>query len=143
MDKILLTVTGMQEYDTSNDEIELITKGFFEEYDDIYVIRYTEIPESPEPEIQVFVRVSKDLQWADITRSSKQTSCIFIEKSSRSNPCNYRTEYGDILMGIKGVMIDIDYDGEKGCFFLVYDISFNGNFASRNTVTLKFRKVKS
>lgn len=139
MQKILLDVIGTQRVDNQKDKMELTTIAVLDENDTHYIINYNEEQEPPLNPIKVCVKISKDESFVEMTRTGTYSSCLSIEKSKR-NLCHYGTEYGDILMGISGHNIDLEYDGEKGSFVFTYDIDINGALASKNEVKLNFRK---
>jgi uncharacterized beta-barrel protein YwiB (DUF1934 family) len=141
MHKILLEVVGTQRIDNQRDKTELTTVACFDENENNYIITYDEEQEPPLNPIKVCVKISKDEKNVEMTRTGPFNSCLIIEKSNR-NLCHYGTEYGDILMGISGHRIDLDFDGEGGQFAFAYDIDINGVLASRNEVVLNFRKNK-
>lgn len=139
MQKILLDVIGTQRVDSQKDKMELTTVASLDENETHYIINYNEEQEPPAAPIKVCVTISKDESFVEMTRTGSHSSCLSIEKSKR-NLCHYGTEYGDILMGISGHSIDLEYDGEKGSFVFTYDIDINGALASKNEVKLNFRK---
>lgn len=137
--KILLEIIGTQQIDNQRDKMELTTVGTLEENENTYVINYTEEQEQPLPPVNVCVKISKNENSVEMTRTGAVDSCLVIEKSNR-NLCHYGTEYGDILMGISGRNIDCEFKNEKGKFCFEYDIDINGALASRNKVKINFRK---
>lgn len=139
MMNILLDVVGTQRIDAQRDKTELTTVASFEENDTHYVIRYVEEQEPPASPINVCVTVSKDEGFVEMTRNGAVSSCLTIEKSKR-NLCRYGTEYGDILMGISGHSMEVEFDGNNGEFVFAYDIDINGALVSKNEVKLTFRK---
>lgn len=139
MQKILLDVIGIQKIDNQKDKMELTTVACLDETDTHYIINYNEEQEPPLMPMKVCVKISKDESSAEMTRTGAHMSCLIIEKSKR-NLCRYGTEYGDILMGISGHSIDLEYDGDKGNFIFTYDIDVNGALTSKNEVRLNFRK---
>lgn len=139
MIKILLNVIGTQRIDRQRDKIEMTTVATLEEDSLCYTINYSEEQEPPSKPTHVCVKVNKNEKLVEMTRSGDHDSCLVIEKSKR-NLCHYNTEYGDILMGISGHNIDVDFDGESGQFIFTYDIDVNGALTSKNEVKLSFRK---
>lgn len=137
--KILLKVTGTQKVDNLRDKTELTTVAELDENENEYIVFYTEEQEPPTEPVNVCVKINKNEQYAEMTRSGALNSCLTIEKSQR-HLCRYETEYGDILLGISGKGIESEFDGEKGAFLFKYDIDVNGALASKNEVRLSFRK---
>lgn len=138
MDKILLEVVGTQRIDSHRDKMELTTIATLEELEDHYKIDYTEEYEPPAKSVDVCVKINKNEQSVEMTRTGDYSSRLVIEKSRR-NLCRYGTEYGDILMGISGHTIDCDLQRDKGTFVFSYDIDINGALASKNEVRLTFK----
>lgn len=139
MDKVLLKITGSQRIDNQKDKLELTTIGTFEEDENTYAINYKEEQEPPQSPIDVCVKISKDEKSVVMTRTGANDSCLVIEKSRR-NLCNYGTPYGDILMGISGHTVDVEYNGKEGKFLFAYDIDINGALASKNEVVITAKK---
>ena len=138
MQRILLNVLGTQKIDAQRDKMELTTIAAFEENDTQYIIRYNEEQEPPLAPVKVCVTINKDESYVEMTRTGAQNSCLTIENSKR-NLCHYGTEYGDILMGISGHSIDLNYSADEGEFNFAYDIDINGALVSKNEVKLKFQ----
>lgn len=136
--KILLEVVGTQLIDGNADKIELTTVGELIEKENEYIVEYTEEQEPPFAPTNVVVKISKNEKAVEMTRSGALESRLVIESSKR-NLCHYATEFGDILMGISGHSIDVDFDGEKGVFLFNYDIDMNGALTSRNSVKMVFK----
>ncbi len=137
--EILLEITGTQQIDSQRDKIELTTVGEIEEIDDAYIVYYTEEQEPPLSPVQATVKIYKNGNSVEMTRTGAYDSCLVIEKSKR-NLCHYGTQFGDILMGISGRSIESEFNGSRGCFNFGYDIDVNGALASRNEVKMTFRK---
>lgn len=136
---VLLKVLGTQQIDMQRDRMEITTVASFEENESCYILRYKEEQEKPSAPIDVCVKIQKDENMVEMTRSGEYASCLIIEKSRR-NMCRYGTEYGDILMGISGHSIETEFNGESGEFTFGYDIDINGALASKNEVKMTFRK---
>lgn len=139
--RIILEVIGTQQIDETKDEVKLTTVGTIRDDDNAYIINYKEEQEPPQSPIEIMVRIAKDDSYVNMTRSGPLSSCIIIEKSKR-NQCQYRTQFGDILMGINGKDIKTKIDGENGEFSFIYDIDINGSLSSKNTVKIKFKEKK-
>lgn len=138
MQKVVLNITGTQQFDKDKDKIELTTVGTLRDDGKAYIIRYSEQPEANTPPIKVNLRIEKDGGFVEMTRSAgSANSCIAIEKASR-NLCNYKTPYGNMLMGIYGKEIELDVNEKNGSFYFGYDIDINGAVSSINTVKIDY-----
>lgn len=139
--KALIEITGNQHYGLENDDcIELTTVGTVEETADNYIIRYSEEQDPPSKPIRAKLSISKDEKKVEMMRSGAHSSCLIIERSKR-NLCRYATEYGDLLMGIYGKLIESNYTDGEGTFTFRYDIDVNGALTSQNEVTVKISRV--
>ncbi len=137
-DRAVITIIGRQKVGTVNDKIEMTTVGEINETDDSYIIKYKEEQEVPLSPIDATVKISKDEKRVEMIRSGAYGSCLIIEKSKR-NLCHYGTQYGDMLMGIYGKLIENNYSKTHGSFNFGYDIDINGALASKNEVTINFQ----
>jgi len=138
MQKIILNIIGAQQYDRDKDKIELTTVGTMRDDGNAYIIRYSEQYEPPAEPIKVNLRIEKNGSFVEITKSTgKQASCLSVEKAKR-NLCNYRTPYGEILMGVYGKEIELDVQDTGGSFRFSYDIDINGAVSSANTVKIDY-----
>lgn len=138
MQKIILNITGTQQFDSETDKIELTTVGTMRDDGNAYIIRYSEQPEPPSAPIKVNIRIEKNGGFVEMTRSTgKAGSCLSIEKANR-NLCSYKTPYGEMLMGIYGKEIELDVNDTNGSFYFNYDIDINGAVSSTNTVKIDY-----
>lgn len=139
MERILLEITGTQQIDDQKDKIELTTMGTIRDDGTAYIVRYKEEQEPPSKPINVTVRIAKDASSVNMTRTGALDSCLLIEKSKR-NQCQYRTPFGDVLMGVYGKEVETDVNEDGGKFNFVYDIDINGSVTSMNTLKMIFKK---
>lgn len=139
MAKALITVIGCQKYEgeTEKDKIEMKTIGTIDENDSEYIVSYNEEYAPGKPPLKVKLTIAKDESRVEMLRTGAYSSCLIIEKSKR-HLCNYGTEYGEMLMGIFGRGIEVNY-GNEGSFKFYYDIDVNGATTSQNDVTINFR----
>lgn len=138
MAKALITIIGHQKFDDDKDQVEMKTVGTFEHDDDNYIIRYNEELENSTAPLRAKLNIAKDESKVEMIKSGAYSSCLIIEKSKR-HLCNYGTEYGDMLMGIFGREIEIEFNETEGTFKFSYDIDINGAISSQNDVIIKFR----
>ena len=140
MQRVLLEIVGTQRVDNQSEKLELTVVGTIEENESAYIINYKEEQEPPISPVDVCVTINKNEKSVEMTRTGPFSSCLIIERSKR-NLCHYGTEYGDILMGIYGKKIDINYNGDIGSFEFSYDIDINGALISSNKLEIKISKV--
>ncbi len=138
MAKALITIIGHQKFDDDKDQVEMKTVGTFEHDDDNYIIRYNEELENSTAPLRAKLNIAKDESKVEMIKSGAYSSCLIIEKSKR-HLCNYGTEYGDMLMGIFGREVEIEFNETEGTFKFSYDIDINGAISSQNDVIIKFR----
>ena len=138
MAKALITIIGHQKFDDDKDQVEMKTVGTVEYDDDNYIIRYNEELENSTAPLRAKLNIAKDESKVEMIKSGAYSSCLIIEKSKR-HLCNYGTEYGDMLMGIFGREVEIDFNENEGTFKFSYDIDINGAISSQNDVIIKFK----
>lgn len=138
MQKVVLNITGTQQFGKDKDKIELTTVGTMRDDGKAYIVRYSEQTDPDTPPIKVNLRIEKDGSFVEMTRSmGEKNSCIAIEKANR-NLCCYKTPYGDTLMGIYGKEIELNIKENNGSFYFGYDIDINGAVSSMNTVKIDY-----
>lgn len=138
MKKVVLNITGTQQFDRNKDKIELTTVGTLRDDGTAYILRYSEQADASAPPVKVNLRIEKSGGFVEMTRGSGTTSsCIAIEKENR-NLCSYKTPYGNMLMGIYGKEIELNINEKNGSFYFGYDIDINGAVSSINTVKIDY-----
>lgn len=140
--EIILNIIGTQKVDNQKDKIEITTVGYMDEDETSYTVHYTEEQEPPSQSVDAAVRIYKDNSAVEMTRTGAYDSCLIIERSKR-NLCQYGTEYGDLLMGIMGKIIESDVDKNRGSFHFRYDIDVNGALTSQNEVQMTYKENDS
>lgn len=122
--------------DTSN--IELTTTGSYSMINGRWVLLYDEISEDKTTVIKTIVKT--DNKSVTITRNGEGSSKLIMTEGER-NMCHYRTQFGDILMGVYCNEVNSDLNDSGGIISMSYTLDVNATVLSDNKVTIKIREV--
>ena len=122
--------------DTSN--IELTTTGSYSMINGRWVLLYDEMSEDKTTVIKTIVKT--DNKSVTITRNGEGSSKLIMTEGER-NMCHYRTQFGDILMGVYCNEVNNDLNDSGGIISMSYTLDVNATVLSDNKVTIKIREV--
>lgn len=122
--------------DTSN--IELTTTGSYSMINGRWVLLYDEMSEDKTTVIKTIVKA--DNKSVTITRNGEGSSKLIMTEGER-NMCHYRTQFGDILMGVYCNEVNNDLNDSGGIISMSYTLDVNATVLSDNKVTIKIREV--
>lgn len=122
--------------DTSN--IELTTTGSYSMINGRWVLLYDEMSEDKTTVIKTIVKA--DNKSVTITRNGEGSSKLIMTEGER-NMCHYRTQFGDILMGVYCNEVNNDLNNSGGIISMSYTLDVNATVLSDNKVTIKIREV--
>ncbi|MBQ2815310.1 MAG: DUF1934 domain-containing protein [Clostridia bacterium] len=122
--------------DTSN--IELTTTGSYSMINGRWVLLYDEMSEDKTTVIKTIVKA--DNKSVTITRNGEGSSKLIMTEGER-NMCHYRTQFGDILMGVYCNEVNSDLNDSGGIISMSYTLDVNATVLSDNKVTIKIREV--
>ena len=134
----LITIDG--KYITGNDveTISLSTLGSFEISDDKFYITYEETEATGfNGDITTFT-VEKNNR-AILERRGKVTSKLFIEKGQK-HMCHYRTDAGNLVIGILADTIENRLTSKGGEVKLRYTLDLNSNVLSTNEINITVKE---
>ena len=123
--------------DTSN--IELTTTGSYSKLNGRWVLLYDEMSEDKTAVIKTMVKVND--KSVTITRNGEGSSKLIVTEGER-NMCHYRTQFGDILLGVYCNEVENDLKDSGGTISMSYTLDVNASVLSENKVTIKVREVK-
>lgn len=122
--------------DTSN--IELTTTGSYSKLNGRWVLLYDEMSEDKTAVIKTMIKVND--KSVTITRNGEGLSKLIVTEGER-NMCHYRTQFGDILLGVYCNEVNNDLTGSGGTISMSYTLDVNASVLSENKVTIKVREV--
>ena len=123
--------------DTSN--IKLTTTGNYSKINGRWVLLYDEMSEDKTAVIKTMVKVND--KSVTITRNGEDSSKLIVTEGER-NMCHYRTQFGDILLGVYCNEVENDLKDSGGTISMSYTLDVNASVLSENKVTIKVREVK-
>ena len=129
--KAFITIKGTQHYGADKEKIIKRYIGFFEESEDCLTLSYKE----QNPSSDVKLRAYKNGKRTELINGG---SCLISENGKR-NICEYKTEYGNFLLGISGKASRLELKDNAGSIFFSYSIDTNGSLASENEVLAEFK----
>lgn len=122
--------------DTSN--IELTTTGNYSRVNSRWVLLYDEMSEDKTAVIKTMIKV--DDKSVTITRNGEGSSKLIMTEGER-NMCHYRTQFGDILLGVYCNEVNNELNDSGGKISMSYTLDVNASVLSENKVTIKIREV--
>ena len=122
--------------DTSN--IELTTTGNYSRVNGRWVLLYDEMSEDKTAVIKTMIKV--DDKSVTITRNGEGSSKLIMTEGER-NMCHYRTQFGDILLGVYCNEVNNELSDSGGKILMSYTLDVNASVLSENKVTIKIREV--
>lgn len=122
--------------DTSN--IELTTTGNYSRVNGRWVLLYDEMSEDKTAVIKTMIKV--DDKSVTITRNGEGSSKLILTEGER-NMCYYRTQFGDILLGVYCNEVNNELSDSGGKISMSYTLDVNASVLSENKVTIKIREV--
>lgn len=140
MKKVLIKIKGTQGLDGDNAVIELTTEGTFRQFDDEYIITYSEEQtiEGSKTKTQLTVKPDKTVV---LEQRGELNSRLVITEGVRNN-CLYAIPQGSLTLGIYGKEVKHNLDDNGGNIKMVYTISANMQPLSENTVEITLEERK-
>ena len=123
--------------DTSN--IKLTTTGNYSKINGRWVLLYDEMSEDKTAVIKTMEKVND--KSVTITRNGEGSTKLIVTEGER-NMCHYRTQFGDILLGVYCNEVENDLKDSGGTISMSYTLDVNASVLSENKVTIKVREVK-
>ena len=128
--KALIEICGVQHYEDFSDTVKHKFLGTFEETEGAYILSYNE-----ERKRSVTLKAFKDRTRVELIRNR---SALIIEPDRRYI-CEYSTEAGQALLGIKGSAVSAEVGEADGTLYFTYETDTQNRHISDNEVTVKFR----
>ncbi len=124
--------------DGDKSNIELTTTGSYSRLNGRWVLLYDEMSEDKTTVIKTIVKV--DDKSVMITRNGDVSSKLIMTEGER-NMCQYRTQFGDILLGVYCNEVINKLNDNGGTISMSYTLDVNASVLSENNVMIKIREV--
>ena len=124
--------------DGEKSNIELTTTGSYSRLNGRWVLLYDEMSEDKTTVIKTIVKA--DDKSVMITRNGDVSSKLIMTEGER-NMCQYRTQFGDILLGVYCNEVINKLNDNGGTISMSYTLDVNASVLSENNVMIKIREV--
>ena len=136
--KYVFVISSEITTDGEKSNIELTTTGSYSRLNGRWVLLYDEMSEDKTTVIKTIVKV--DDKSVMITRNGDVSSKLIMTEGER-NMCQYRTQYGDILIGVYCNEVINKLNDNGGTISMSYTLDVNASVLSENNVMIKIREV--
>lgn len=136
--KYVFVISSEITTDGEKSNIELTTTGNYSRLNGRWVLLYDEMSEDKTTVIKTIVKV--DDKSVMITRNGDVSSKLIMTEGER-NMCQYRTQFGDILLGVYCNEVINKLNDNGGTISMSYTLDVNASVLSENNVMIKIREV--
>ncbi|MBQ2296117.1 MAG: DUF1934 domain-containing protein [Clostridia bacterium] len=136
--KYVFVISSEITTDGDKSNIELTTTGNYSRVNGRWVLLYDEMSEDKTAVIKTMIKV--DDKSVTITRNGEGSSKLIMTEGER-NMCHYRTQFGDILLGVYCNEVNNELSDSGGKILMSYTLDVNASVLSENKVTIKIREV--
>lgn len=136
--KYVFVISSEITTDGDKSNIELTTTGNYSRVNGRWVLLYDEMSEDKTAVIKTMIKV--DDKSVTITRNGEGSSKLIMTEGER-NMCHYRTQFGDILLGVYCNEVNNELSDCGGKILMSYTLDVNASVLSENKVTIKIREV--
>lgn len=140
MKKVLIKVKGTQALDGEESVIELVTEGILKQFENDYIITYTENETIEKARVKTRLTV-KNGKTVVLERYGALNSRFLITEGER-NSCLYTVSQGSLALGIYGKEVTADFNKNGGTVKMVYTIDANLEPLSENKVEISVEERK-
>lgn len=136
--RVLLAITGeAQVAGQTPDQIKLVTTGMLTPVAGGYQLDYQE--SQPDGSDVQDIRLTIESQRVTMTRSGDYGSTMVFEKGKHFQSL-YHTPYGDMELAVYPTRVSVHTGEGEGHVHLKYQLEFQGQYASMNELTLRYRQ---
>ena len=136
--KYVFVISSEITTDGDKSNIELTTTGNYSRINGRWALLYDEMSEDKTAVIKTMIKV--DDKSVTITRNGEGSSKLIMTEGER-NMCHYRTQFGDILLGVYCNEVNNELSDSGGKILMSYTLDVNASVLSENKVTIKIREV--
>lgn len=134
----MFCIHDVHEYPVETADATMIVFGDVDFLDDGFRLTYRE-EEGDLAGCTTQVTCSGD-ELVSVSRTGPFSTNLTMERGKRHH-CQYETEFGTMLMGVFAEEVDAEMDVHGGHLNFVYNIDFDGDFISRNTLHITVKET--
>ena len=138
MREVTFDIKGTQEIDGKSDVMEFVSVGKYDVSEKEIVLEYDEGVSFGINGVTTRLSLRDD-GIVTLERNGGKFGNLVIENGKR-HLCQYRTEYGDIMIGIFGESVVNNLTPSGGNLSLQYSIDINAELLSKNKVEISIRE---
>ena len=136
--RVLLAITGeAQVAGQTPDQIKLVTTGLLTPVAGGYQLDYQE--SQPDGSDVQDIRLTIESQRVTMTRTGDYGSTMVFEKGKHFQSF-YHTPYGEMELAVYPTKVSVQAGDGEGHVHLKYQLEFQGQYASMNELTLRYRQ---
>lgn len=133
---VQIIIRSAQVMDGESDEMELTTLGRFYEKDGLHYLSYDESETTGFEGHNTVLKMGPGRK-VTMTRFGKAHSQLIIEPDE-CNTCNYNTEFGSMMLDVRGRQHELTIAENGGRLFMAYSIDLGGGISSYNEIELNW-----
>ncbi len=134
---VQIIIRSAQVMDGESDEMELTTLGRFYEKDGLHYLSYDESEAIGFEGHNTVLKLGPGKK-VTMTRFGKAHSQLIIEPDE-CNSCNYNTEFGSMMLDVRGRQHELSIAEDGGRLFMAYTIDLGGGISSYNEIELNWK----
>lgn len=133
---VQIIIRSAQVMDGESDEMELTTLGRFYEKEGLHYLSYDESEATGFEGHNTVLKMGPGRK-VTMTRFGKAHSQLVIEPDE-CNTCNYNTEFGSMMLDVRGRQHELTIAETGGRLFMAYTIDLGGGISSYNEIELNW-----
>lgn len=134
---VMITLNTKQSDGINSEQIEIITEGKYNKFDNGYIISYDDSEATGFVGSSTVLKATKSNK-IEIERTGTSQSQIIIEKANKHH-CHYGTPYGALMIGVTAKEIESKLNDNGGNLFFKYVIDINSSFMSDYEVNVNVK----
>lgn len=137
---VLVSINGMQFFDGSNTDMEVISPGTYYYKNDKHYIMFDESVEGASAAVKNILKISnsKSEPAIEIIKSGGVGAHLVFERSRNNISC-YETEFGNFMLGFHSKSIDVKHKENEIKIMIEYALEMNYEHISDNTIEMTIR----
>ncbi len=136
-----IIIRSAQVLDGESDEMELSTLGRFYEKDGLYYLSYEETEVTGLEGHNTVLKLGPG-RLVTMNRYGRAASKLIIELDE-CNSCEYNTEFGSMILDVRGRHHELEIYKDHGRLFLAYTIDLGGGAVSYNEIELSWKNTEN
>ncbi|HCA55837.1 MAG TPA: DUF1934 domain-containing protein [Ruminococcaceae bacterium] len=136
----ILSVTGLQTVEGSEDKIELKTMASYVSKNGSRYITYKEYDaQNPEKKYRTTIKIDPN-HVVTVMKAGSESHNLILEKGQR-HKCEYITSFGVLSLGVYTEYVQVELDEHGGELVVRYIIDIQSELASKNELHLKLEEA--